>query len=96
LKVISPNADGRYFEVCADRYRGELAIEQTMMGTFNLCAGTDARNAMEDGKLPTTGEHDTLDIIPYKEYGGICRHIATGIKVGSLEKGQVILAKLDD
>jgi hypothetical protein len=94
LKFISPNEDGRYSEVCANRYTGELVIEQKIMGTFNLC--TDAPNAMEDGKLPTTGEHDTLDIIPHKEYGGIYRHIASGIEAGSLEKGPVILAKLDD
>lgn len=93
LKFISPNADGRYSEVCANRYTGELVIEQQIMGTFNLC--TDAPNAMEDGKLPTTGEHELWDIIPHKEYGGNYKQIATGIEVGSLEKGPVILAKLE-
>jgi len=56
LKFISPNANnGMYSEVCANRYTGELVIEQKIMGTFNFA--TDAPDAMKDGKLPTTGEH---------------------------------------
>lgn len=93
LKFISPNADGRYSEIVADRYTGELVIEQQILGTFNFA--TDAPDAMKDGKLPTTGEHDELDVIPHNEYGGGYRHIAKGIKVGSIEKGPVILAKLE-
>jgi hypothetical protein len=54
LKFISPNADGRYSEVCANRYTGELVVDQKIIGTFNLA--TDAPDAMKDGKLPTTGE----------------------------------------
>jgi hypothetical protein len=94
LKFISPNADGRYSEVCANRYTGELVIDQKLMGTFNFA--TDAPDAMEDGKLPTTGEHDLLDVIPHNEYGGNYKHIAKGIKTGDLDKGPVILGKLDN
>jgi hypothetical protein len=54
LKFISPNADGRYSVVYANRYTGELVIDQKTIGTFNLA--TDAPDAMKDGKLPTTGE----------------------------------------
>ncbi len=45
LKFISTNADGRYLEICANRYTGELVIDQTIMGTFNLA--TDAPDAMK-------------------------------------------------
>lgn len=93
LKFISPNADGMYSEVCANRYTGELVIDQKLMGTFNFCK--DAPDGMKDGKLPTTGEHDTLDVIPHKEYGGNYLYIAKGMPTGSIEKGPVILAKLD-
>jgi hypothetical protein len=89
LKFISPNADGRYSEVCANRYTGELVIDQLIMGTFNLC--TDAPDAMKDGKLPTTGEHAFLDIDTHNAYGGKYKHIAKGLEVGSLKKGPVIL-----
>ena len=44
LKFISPNADGRYSEIIANRYTGELVIEQKILGTFNLC--TDAPDGM--------------------------------------------------
>jgi len=50
------------------------------MGTFNLC--TDAPDAMNDGKLPTTGEHATLDIDTHNSYGGKYKHIAKGLEVG--------------
>jgi hypothetical protein len=93
LKFISPNADGRYSEVCANRYTGELVIDQKIIGTFNLA--TDAPDAMKDGKLPTTGEHDTWDVIPHNEYGGKYKQIAKGIEIGSLEKGPVILHKTE-
>jgi hypothetical protein len=96
LEIQQPECRWKVFRgLRANRYTGELVIEQKIMGTFNLCP--DAPNVMEDGKLPTTGDHDALDIIPHKEYGGIYRQIATGIvEAGSLEKGPVILAKLDD
>ena len=94
LKFISPNADGRYSEIIANRYTGELVIEQKIMGTFNLA--TDAPDAMVDGKLPTTGEHDLLDVVPHNEYGGGYRHIAKGVKLEAMRKGPVILAQLDD
>ena len=95
LKFISPNKDtGLYSEVCANRYTGELVIEQKIMGTFNFA--TDAPDAMKDGKLPTTGKHDTLDVIPHNEYGGNYLHIAKGIPIGSIEKGPVILGQLNE
>ena len=93
LKFISPNANGMYSEICANRYTGELVIDPKLFGTFNLC--TDAPDGMKDGKLPTTGEHDTFDVVPHKEYGANYLHVAKGIPVGSLEKGPVVLAKLD-
>lgn len=89
LKFISPNDDGRYSEVCANRYTGELVIDQKIIGTFNFC--TDVPDAMEVGNLPSSGEHDTMDIIPHNKYGGHYRHIAKGIEIGSLESGPVIL-----
>lgn len=89
LKFISPNADGRYSEVCANRYTGELVIERKIMGTYNFAS--DAPDAMKDGKLPTTGEHDVLDVIPHNEYGGKYRHIAKGMAFGSISKGPVLL-----
>jgi len=94
LKFVSPNKDGRYSEVCANRYTGELVIEQKIIGTYNYA--TDAPDAMKDGKLPTTGEHDTLDVIPHNEYGWNYLYIAKGIEIGSLEKGPVILGQLDE
>jgi hypothetical protein len=94
LKFISPNADGRYSEVCANRYTGELVIDQKIMGTFNFA--TDAPDAMKDGKLPITGEHDTLDIVPHNEYGGKYRHIARGMMIGSISEGPVILGLLEE
>ena len=36
LKFISPNADGKYSEVCANRYKGELVTDQKIIGTFNF------------------------------------------------------------
>ncbi len=93
LKFISPNADGRYSEIVANRYTGELIIEQKIIGTFNFA--TDAPDAMIDGKLPTTGEHDLLDVIPHNKYGGGYRHIAAGIEIGSIEKGPIVLAHLE-
>ena len=92
LKFISPNADGRYSEVCANRYTGELVTDQKIIGTFNFCK--DAPDAMQDGKLPTTGEHEQLDIIPHEEYGWDYKHIAVGIEIG-IKTGPVILGKLD-
>jgi len=89
LKFISPNADGRYSEVCANRYTGELVIERKIMGTYNFAS--DAPDAMKDGKLPTTGEHDTLDVVPHNEYGGKYRHIAMGMTFGSISEGPVLL-----
>jgi len=94
LKFVSPNKDGRYSEICANRYTGELVIEQQIMGTFNLCQ--DAPDAMVHGKLPTTGEHDLLDVIPHNKYGGGYKHIAAGIEIGSIEKGPVVLGHLED
>ena len=93
LKFISPNADGRYSEIVANRYTGELIIEQNIMGTFNLA--TDAPDAMIDGKLPTTGEHDLWDVIPHNKYGGGYKYIAAGIETGSIEKGPIVLAHLE-
>lgn len=89
LKFISPNKDGRYSEVIANRYTGELVIEQKIMGTFNLC--TDAPDGMVAGKLPTDGEHKKWDIDPHNMYGGGYKQIAKGIDVGSVDKGPVIL-----
>ena len=94
LKFFSPNADGRYSEICANRYTGELLIDQQIMGTFNFC--TDAPDAMTIGSLPTTGEHDLLDIVPHNEYGGAYKYIAKGMKIGDIEKGPVVLGKLDN
>jgi len=93
LKFISKNDDGKYSEFCANRYTGELVIEQKIIGSFNLC--TDAPDAMNVGKLPTTGEHDTMDVIPHNEYGHNYKHIAKGIPIGSLDKAPVVL-HLDD
>lgn len=93
LKFISPNADGRYSEICANRYTGELVIDQKIMGTFNLA--TDAPDAMVDGKLPTTGEHDTLDVKPHEMYGGLYRHVAVGLELESIKEAPVVLAHLD-
>jgi len=70
-----------------------LVIDQKIIGTFNLA--TDAPDAMKDGKLPTTGEHDTWDVIPHKKYGGKYKQIAKGVEIGSLEKGPVILQKTE-
>ncbi len=54
---------------------------------------------MKDGKLLTTEEHNTLDVILHNKCGLIYRHVAKGtdgpIKVGSLEKGPVVLDHLD-
>lgn len=50
----------------------------------------------KDGKLPTTGEHDTLDVVPHNEYGGNYRHVAKGIEIGTLEKGPVILGVTEE
>mmetsp|Transcript_33322 Transcript_33322/g.56476 ORF Transcript_33322/g.56476 Transcript_33322/m.56476 type:complete len:184 (-) Transcript_33322:134-685(-) len=94
LKFISPNADGKYSEIVANRYTGELIIEQNIMGTFNLA--TDAPDAMIDGKLPTIGGHNLLDVIPHNKYGGGYKHIATGIETGSIEKGPIVLAHLEE
>mmetsp|Transcript_28316 Transcript_28316/g.32554 ORF Transcript_28316/g.32554 Transcript_28316/m.32554 type:complete len:187 (-) Transcript_28316:125-685(-) len=94
LKFISPNADGRYSEVCANRYTGELVIEQQLIGTFNFAA--DAPNAMKDAKYPAHGEHERLDVTPHNEYGGKYKHIARDIPIGSLEKGPVILGLLEE
>ncbi len=97
LKFISPNADGRYSEICANRYTGELVIDQKILGTFNLCK--DAPNGMVDGKLPTDGEHDLYDVQPHNLYGGFYKHVAMGtdgpIVVGSIDKGPVVLGKLE-
>ena len=93
LKFISPNADGKYSEMCANRYKGELVTDQKIIGTFNFC--TDAPDAMKDGKLPTTGEHYDLDIVPHEVYGGDYKHIAVGIKIQSNNTDRVILGKLD-
>ena len=71
----------------------ELVIDEQFMGTFYLC--TDAPNGMVDGKLPVTGEHNTLDVIPHNEYGGTYRHVTKRIELGSLDKGPVILGKLN-
>lgn len=93
LKFLSPNTDGRFSEICANRYTGELVIDQQLLGTFNFC--TDAPDAMTKVKLPTTGEHDELDIIPHKEYGGNYQHIAKDLPVGTLTKGPVVLGALE-
>jgi len=89
LKFISPNEDKTYSEIVANRYTGELVIDQQLMGTYNFAK--DAPNAMQIGNLPSTGEHDTFDIITHKAYGGTYKHIAAGIPVGSLAKGPVVL-----
>eukprot|EP00957_Ditylum_brightwellii_P049506 3754667-Ditylum_brightwellii.AAC.1 len=92
LKFISPNTGegpAGYSEICANRYTGELVIEQSIMGTFNFVS--DAPDAMNKGGLPTTGDHKINDIDPHNQYGGIYAHIAKGIPVGSLEKGPVVL-----
>ena len=94
LKFLSPNADKMYSEICANRYTGELVIEQKIIGSFNLCK--DAPDGMKVGKLPTDGEHRKLDIIPHEKYGGNYRHIAKGIPIGSLKKGPVVLGKLQE
>ena len=91
LKFLSPNADGRYSEVCANRYTGELLTDQKIIGTFNFCR--DAPDAMKDGKLPTTGEHKDLDMIPHEVYGGNYKYLAVDLKIGS--KAPLILGKLD-
>lgn len=93
LKFISPNADGRYSEVIANRKTGELVIDQQLIGTFNFA--TDAPNAMDDGKLPTTGEHDTLDVIPHSAYGFNYKHVAAGIELASIKKGPIVLGHFD-
>ncbi|KAL7538813.1 hypothetical protein ACHAXR_008801, partial [Thalassiosira sp. AJA248-18] len=90
LKFISPNEDGRYSEVIANRYTGELKI----IGTFNLC--TDAPDGMIDGKLPTDGEHKKWDIDPHNMYGGGYKQVAKGIDVGSVDKGPVILGTCEE
>jgi hypothetical protein len=94
LKFISPNEDGRYSEVIADRYTGELVIVQKIMGTFNLC--TDAPDGMIAGKLPTDGEHKKWDIDPHNMYGGGYKQVAKGIDVGSVDKGPVILGTCEE
>jgi len=97
LKFISPNnADGKFSEVCANRYTGELVIDQQILGTYNFCSLEDAPNAMKDGKLPTTGMHNTMDVVPHNEYGASYRHIAKGMEIGSVTNGPVILAKLEN
>ena len=68
LKFISPNKDGRYSGgLCQSLYRGytgELVIGQKIIGPFNFAPDApDAPDAMKDRKLPTTGEHDTFDVI---------------------------------
>lgn len=97
LKFISPNADGKFSEICANRYTGELVIDQKILGTFNLCTDVSVADAFKDGKLPAarTGEHYTLDMQPHDVYGGTYKHVAKGIKVGELEKGPVVLGQLD-
>lgn len=94
LKFISPNGDGRYSEIVANRYTGELVIEQKIVGTYNFAC--DAPDAMVDGKLPTTGEHNLLDVVTHNEYGHGYKHLAKGIKLEGLKKGPVILGQLDD
>ena len=90
LKFMSPNADGTYSEVCANRYTGELIIDQEIMGTYNFA--TDAPDAMKTGNLPGTGEHKTMDIDTHEQYGGNYKQYAKGIPIGSLDKPPVILS----
>jgi len=59
------------------------------MDTYNFAL--DAPDAMKDGKLPTTGEHDALDMIPHTEYGGKYRHIGKAMAFGSISEGPVLL-----
>jgi hypothetical protein len=89
LKFISPNKDKTYSEIVANRYTGELVIDQQLMGTYNYAK--DAPDAMEIGNLSSRGEHNTFDIIPHTAYGGTYKHIAKDIPVGSLAKGPVVL-----
>ena len=49
LKFFSPNADGKFSEVIANRYTGELVIDQRYIGTYNFCSFENAPNAMKDG-----------------------------------------------
>ena len=80
LKFISLNADGTFSEVVCNRYTGKLILDPNLFGTYNFCK--DAPNAMEEGKLPTTGEHRQLDVIPHEKYGGNYKQVAKGIPVG--------------
>jgi len=88
-KLMSPNKDGTYSEICVNRYTGELIIDAYMMGTYNFCK--DTPDAMEIGNLPNGGDHKKTDIIPHNEYGRDYKHIAKGIPVGSLDKAPVVM-----
>ena len=86
---MSPNADGTSSEVCANRYTGELIIDQQTMGTYNFA--TDEPDLMKTGILPGRGEHKTMNIVTHEQYGWNYKQYAKGIPTGSLDKAPVIL-----
>jgi hypothetical protein len=94
LKFFSPNADGKFSEVIANRYTGELLIDQRYIGTYNFCLLEDAPNAMKDGKLPFA-EHKRLDVDTHNSYGGNYRHLAINMPIDSVKKGPVILGTVE-